>query len=121
MPDDGIPERIRRARLTAGFATQTDLAERIGHSHDAVQKWESGSRVPQLPQLEKVAEATERSVEWLIYGDPLLARIERLERDVAEEREARRRLERTVELLDASGEATRRSEAAERERAPEGG
>ena len=50
-----IGERIREARLKAGF-TQRMLADELGISFINVSQWENGARNPKIETLQKIAE-----------------------------------------------------------------
>lgn len=56
---------FRKARMIAGI-TQTELAEKIGVSAVAVNKWENGHTFPSVKRLRAVANALNITVEELI-------------------------------------------------------
>ena len=63
-----MPERIRRARRTAGFS-QSALAELIKVQRSAVSNWESTNDVqPALQNLISIAKICAVSFEWLGTG-----------------------------------------------------
>ena len=72
----GVGERIKQARTEAGL-TQDQLAELIGVGMRQVQYYESGESDP-YRTLTRIAEATGRTVGWLLRGEELS------ERDAAE-------------------------------------
>lgn len=53
--------RIAKAREEAGLR-QVDLAQAVGVSETAVQKWESGENEPRTRNLMRIAEVLGRSV-----------------------------------------------------------
>lgn len=53
----GVGYLILRARTAAGF-TQEQLASRIGTSQPTIARWESGSQLPSVRSLTRVAAAT---------------------------------------------------------------
>lgn len=53
----GVGYLILKARAAAGL-TQARLAKKIGTSQSMVARWESGSQVPSVRTLMKIAEAT---------------------------------------------------------------
>jgi SOS-response transcriptional repressor LexA len=62
-----IGNRIQKSRLALGL-TQLEVAERLGVSHQAVQKWESGISSPKGARLKDVATELDVSLEYLLYG-----------------------------------------------------
>lgn len=63
----GIGDRIRQARTEAGF-TQDQLADLVGVGMRQIQYYESGESDP-YRKLRQIAEATGKSVDWLLRGD----------------------------------------------------
>lgn len=59
--------RIRQLRVAFGW-TQSELARRIGVTENAVTQYETGRAMPKPVNLQRVAEAFETSVEWLMTG-----------------------------------------------------
>lgn len=53
----GVGYLILRARAAAGL-TQEALAERIGTSQSTIARWESGTQLPSVRSLMRVADAT---------------------------------------------------------------
>lgn len=79
-----LGSRIKTAREQAGL-TQDDLADIVGLSMRQIQNLESGTSKP-YKHLATIAEATGRSVEWLLHGDaPTSADEDRLREIVREE------------------------------------
>ncbi len=58
---------VYRLRVARGL-TQEVLAEALGVSHQAVQKWESGSSMPDLQNVMKVSRFFNVSVDALLFG-----------------------------------------------------
>ena len=56
---------FRKARLIAGI-TQLELAEKVGVSHVAVCKWETGKGLPNVRRLNAVADALNTTVAELL-------------------------------------------------------
>lgn len=52
-----VGQRIRKARLDAGYAKQKDFAKAIGSSQSELSGWETGARRPELPTLRRIAKA----------------------------------------------------------------
>jgi len=65
----GIGERIKQARLEAGF-TQDQLAELIGVGMRQVQYYEAGESDP-YRKLSRIAEVTHKPIGWLLHGDEI--------------------------------------------------
>jgi transcriptional regulator with XRE-family HTH domain len=63
-----LGHRIKTAREQAGL-TQDDLADVIGLSMRQVQNLEAGVSKP-FKHVKQIAEATGKSVEWLLHGEP---------------------------------------------------
>lgn len=63
-----LKERIKNSRIAAKM-TQEELARAVGKTRNAVTQWESGASRPRLNTLEKIAEALEVSVDWLLTGN----------------------------------------------------
>ena len=59
-----IGEKIRRARLEAGF-TQENLAERIGLSRTAIARYEAGDIEPRIKNLIAISKELNVSVDEL--------------------------------------------------------
>jgi transcriptional regulator with XRE-family HTH domain len=63
-----LNNRIREARAQAGM-TKGELARRVGVCTSAVVQWElANGTAPTVPNLAKVAQATEVAFEWLATG-----------------------------------------------------
>jgi transcriptional regulator with XRE-family HTH domain len=133
--------RIREAREAVGMERE-DLAMKVGVHKGSVDRWETDGALPTDHNLQKVADATGRSLEWLKEGRPreqtpsdagaagheadrrLADFIHRLERidalDVSEQEKRLRIAEeaafvRSVALQKESDAAAARARAAERE------
>ena len=63
-------ELIREARLAAGL-TQEELADRAGVTQSVISDYERGRRQPTLPNLERLIEATGRSLLVSTVAKPL--------------------------------------------------
>ena len=62
---DSIGEKIRTVRKDAGL-TQTQLAERMGTTQQAVYMYERGENSPRIDTVVKIAEALKVPVEYLL-------------------------------------------------------
>lgn len=62
-----FPDRLRRSRLVAGMHA-AGLSSAAGLNSTAVLRLESGSSLPQLPTVEKLARALGLSPGWLAFG-----------------------------------------------------
>jgi prephenate dehydratase len=62
-----IAARIRQARQRAGL-TQAALANAVGVAQPTVNGWESGQFEPSRARIERLAEATGTTPEWLEFG-----------------------------------------------------
>lgn len=62
-----VGSRIKRAYLAAGL-NRNQFSKRLGTVYHNVIRWESGAE-PGLEYLEKIAEITGVTLEWLIKGD----------------------------------------------------
>lgn len=58
-------QRLKSARISKNY-TQKDMAERLGTTQGAYQKWESGGREPNFEKLIKLAEVFNVSVDKLL-------------------------------------------------------
>ena len=63
-----LKERIKNSRIAAKM-TQEELAKAVGKTRNAVTQWESGASRPRLNTLEKIAEALNVSIDWLLTGN----------------------------------------------------
>ena len=61
-------EKLKEARLKAGF-TQESFAERINVSRSAVAKWESDKGLPEISNLQYIAESLGVSIDQLLSTD----------------------------------------------------
>lgn len=60
-------ERLAAARKNKGM-TQSDVAERLGVSFQAVSLWERGETTPEIDKLEDLAKLYQISLDWLLTG-----------------------------------------------------
>lgn len=60
-------ERLRQLRTARGWS-QEALAERLGLSRQAVQKWESGAARPDMDNLVTLSRLFQVSLDWLVTG-----------------------------------------------------
>ena len=67
-----LGERIREERKRIGLS-QEQLAEHIGVSRQTVYKWENEQAMPDLKNLQKLAEAFHQKVEQLLQEEPTSA------------------------------------------------
>lgn len=65
---DSIGEKIRTVRKNAGL-TQTQLAERMGTTQQAVYMYERGENSPRIDTVAKIAEALKVPVEYLVGAE----------------------------------------------------
>lgn len=65
-----IGERIKTARSNAGL-TQRALAEKSGMATGTVQQYELGKRQPRIEQLQKIADALDVDINYLVHGKTL--------------------------------------------------
>jgi len=61
-------ERIRRARIAAGFDTASEAADRLGMKHHAYRHYESGYRTPPTARLDDIARTFKVDIQWLVSG-----------------------------------------------------
>ena len=67
--------RFREAREKAGLST-TDVAKRVGVSHPAVSKWDTGSKLPSVEILCKLADLYCVSTDYLLGREELKQTVE---------------------------------------------
>ena len=67
MSNQELAERIKAARKSVGLH-MTELAERIGVSSNYISLLERAERNPSDAVLNKIAEATQTTYEWLTTG-----------------------------------------------------
>lgn len=60
-------ERLAKARKAKGF-TQSNVAEKLNVSFQAVSQWETGGTMPETEKLIDLAEFYEVSLDWLLTG-----------------------------------------------------
>ena len=61
-------ERLRAARITSGYETQKDLAEKLGVEHERYRMWERGDREPDITNLVNIADTLKISLDFLLSG-----------------------------------------------------
>jgi transcriptional regulator with XRE-family HTH domain len=64
-----IGDRVREARTAAGFESGAKFARAMGVGTEEVWRIETGRRNPGLATIKKIAELTNVSIDWLVYGD----------------------------------------------------
>ena len=60
-------ERLAKARKEKGF-TQSDVAEKLNVSFQAVSLWERGETTPEIDKLVDIASLYQVSIDWLLTG-----------------------------------------------------
>lgn len=60
-------ERLAKARKEKGF-TQSDVAEKLNVSFQAVSLWERGETAPEIDKLVDIASLYQVSIDWLLTG-----------------------------------------------------
>lgn len=68
LRDEEVGQRIALARHEKGMS-QSALAKKVKVSRDAVSQWERGINGISWEKLDLVADAVDRSAEWLRFGD----------------------------------------------------
>jgi transcriptional regulator with XRE-family HTH domain len=63
-----LGERIRTARIAAGFDTAIEGAARLGVESARYRHWEGGRREPPIDLLPAIAKAFKVDLEWLVTG-----------------------------------------------------
>ena len=63
-----IGQRIKEARKIMGYS-QDELAERVGYKVGTISKYEQGNRTPNLAMLQKIADALETELVFLLDVD----------------------------------------------------
>jgi|GEM_PF-1358774 len=63
-----ISERIRRARLAAGFSQAEEAAKRLGMKGAAYRHYESGYRTPPTNRVAEIAKLFKVDLDWLLTG-----------------------------------------------------
>lgn len=69
IPAWTLQDRIRKARDHAGLS-QAALAEQIPVARNTLSRWELGANTPSSRELQRLAEITNVSFDWLLQGDP---------------------------------------------------
>ncbi len=65
MYKENFPERIRKARVDAGY-TQPQVSDELHISKGTISKYETGKLEPDLEKLAVLAEFYAVSVDWLL-------------------------------------------------------
>ena len=60
-----LAEKLKEARKNAGL-TQTELAEKICVSRQAITKWESGKGIPDVENLKNISKVLDVSIDFLL-------------------------------------------------------
>ena len=68
MNKSEVAARITEARKAKDLS-MVALAEIIGVSHQAIQKWEAGENLPRANRLDALGRALERQPQWFMFGD----------------------------------------------------
>lgn len=63
-----IGQRIKAARMTAGYGTSKEFAEDIGLDVLTYRRYERGEVVPDVELLAQMADKTGYSLDWIIAG-----------------------------------------------------
>lgn len=63
------PDRLRKARQTAGLKSAEELAHIIGVSPAAARQWEAGYYKPRTERLKEIAEACSTTVDYLLGNE----------------------------------------------------
>lgn len=103
-----IGERIKTARSNAGL-TQRALAEKSGIATGTVQQYELGKRQPRIEQLQKIADALEVDINYLVHGKTLQQfeqeSIDRIKNTLQQvQNEHRTRMNTAFDRLNAEGQ-----------------
>lgn len=89
----GIGERIKEMRMQKKI-TQSELADRLGVPYQSIGQWERSVRNPKIETLQKIAEALDVDINWLMHGKTLEQRDQAMKDYVA------RRFEETSKYKD---------------------
>ena len=68
-------ERLKRARLNAGFATMKQVSDALGLERTRYLKWEHGDAVPSLDMLARLCRLFDVSADYLLGLDEEEARL----------------------------------------------
>ena len=68
-------ERLKRARLNAGFATMKQVSDALGLERTRYLKWEHGDAVPSLDMLVRLCRLFDVSADYLLGLDEEEARL----------------------------------------------
>lgn len=67
-PRTAIAERIKSARIAAGYENAAAFARDVGVQANTIYRWESGLIVPDIFRLEAIARVCRVSADWLLRG-----------------------------------------------------
>jgi transcriptional regulator with XRE-family HTH domain len=67
-----VGQRLRQARVAAGFATAQEMADFLGISHARYSGWERGESLPNsVTLLRAMCEALDVTPGFLLFGDTM--------------------------------------------------
>lgn len=66
-----LADKLKEARKNAGL-TQTELAEKLSVSRQAITKWESGKGIPDIENLRTISKVLEVSIDFLLDDEEKL-------------------------------------------------
>ena len=105
-----VGNRIKKARKDAGL-TQKELGERLGLSFQAVAQWENDLRKPKMETVQRIADALEIDVNWLLNGYTLEDRDQAMKDYVARRfkeattwKELKERIDMAFSMLNPTGQ-----------------
>lgn len=62
-----LGKRIKKARVLSDMS-QEELAKKLGFTNKTVSAYETGRAIPPVPTLQKIAEVTNTTLEYLVNG-----------------------------------------------------
>lgn len=65
--DKSIGQRIKKARIDAGYTTQQSFADKLDVSISSVRNWENGRNLPDDKWLKEISNICNVDFEWLKY------------------------------------------------------
>lgn len=66
--DKSIGQRIKKARIDAGYTTQQLFADTLDVSVSSIRNWENGRNLPEDKWLKEICETCSVNFEWLKYN-----------------------------------------------------
>lgn len=66
-----LADKLKEARKNAGL-TQTELAEKLSVSRQAITKWESGKGIPDIENLRTISKVLEVNIDFLLDDEEKL-------------------------------------------------